>query len=175
MILNYFLELILHKFRCESPPASHCRYHLTNSFVSKLYCYKVKKKKAKTKKIYLWYPINARKHISNFREKNSAVLSLWEILFHKTTFLHLSLYQMVERFRATWGLEHSLGPGRKGVEVVSCCWSAQGLEIRCWKNSATAKYQLLQFPKNTAGGENLVQVKNVSNYVSENNGGALCL
>ena len=64
---------------------------------------------------------------------------------------------------------------RKGVEVVSCCWSAQGLEIRCWNNSATAKYQLLQFPKNTAGGENLAQVKNVSNDVSENNGGALCL
>lgn len=59
--------------------------------------------------------------------------------------------------------------------MVSCCWSAQGLEIRCWNDSATAEYQLLQFPKNTAGGENLVQVKNVSNDASDKNGGALCL
>lgn len=50
MMLHYFLELVLHKIRCDSPPPLHCRYHLRNSLVSKRYCPKVKKKN-KTKKI----------------------------------------------------------------------------------------------------------------------------
>ena len=95
MILNYFLELVLHKIRCESPFPSHCRYHLRNSLVSKRYCSKVKKKtkKKQLRKFNFWYPINARKHVSSFREKNQQFCLCGRYYFIKplsTTYTSLS-------------------------------------------------------------------------------------